>query len=267
MASHSANNVSVAYKLKRQWQIIYALMMRDIRTRYFGNSWGFIIAVLWPLSHIFILVAMNTVASRAAPFGESTALWYATGVLPFMVFNYSARFISLGPILNKELTVYPVVKLNDILISRAIIETLNAACIIMLTMIILVFIGVNPIPTYTVDAFIALGANLLLGIGFGVVNAIIICAVPGWMTGYALFSVVMWIASGVLFIPDALPEQFRYYLSFNPSLHGVQWMRSAFYEGYGTVVLDKTYMIQCSVGCLLFGLIIERVFRGKLVGN
>jgi capsular polysaccharide transport system permease protein len=134
-------------------------------------------------------------------------------------------------------------------------------------MIILVFVGVNPIPMYPVEAFIALGANLLLGVGFGVVNAIITCAAPGWLTGYALFSIVMWIASGVLFIPDALPEQFRYYLSFNPSLHGVQWMRSAFYEGYGTVVLDKTYMIQFSVVCLLFGLIIERLFRGKLLGN
>jgi capsular polysaccharide transport system permease protein len=267
MSSHAVTHVSAAYKLKRQWQIIYALMMRDIRTRYFGNSWGFLIAVLWPLSHIFLLVIINTTVGRAAPFGESTALWYATGVLPFMVFNYSARFISMGPALNKELMVYPVVKLNDILISRAIIESLNATCIIILTMIILVFFGVNPIPTYPVEAFLALGANLLLGVGFGVINAIITCAMPGWLTGYALFSIVMWIASGVLFIPDALPEQFRYYLSFNPSLHGVQWMRSAFYEGYGTVVLDKTYMIQFSIVCLLFGLIIERVFRGKLVGN
>ena len=267
MPSHALPDMNVAYKLKRQWQIIYALMMRDIRTRYFGNSWGFIIAVLWPLSHIFLLVIINTTVGRSAPFGESTALWYATGVLPFMVFNYSARFISMGPIMNKELTVYPVVKLNDILVSRAIIETLNAVSIIILTMLILICFGVNPVPTYPVEAFLAIGANLLLGIGFGVVNAIITCAIPGWVTGYALFSIVMWAASGVLFIPDSLPEQFRYYLSFNPSLHGVQWMRSAFYEGYGTVVLDKTYMIQFAVVCLLFGLIIERVFRGKLLGS
>ncbi len=267
MSSHALPKISVAYKLKRQWQIIYALMMRDIRTRFFGSSWGFFITILWPLSHIFVLVAINIVIGRAAPFGDSTALWYATGILPFMVFNYSARFISMGPALNKELTVYPVVKLNDILISRAIIESLNAVSIIILAMIILIFMGVNPIPPYPVEAFKAVGANLLLGVGFGVVNAIIVCAVPGWITGYALFSIVMWLASGVMFIPDSLPEQFRYYLSFNPSLHGVQWMRSAFYEGYGTLVLDKTYMVQFAIFCLLFGLIIERLFRGKLVGN
>ena len=266
MPSHAPQVMGVAYKIKRQWEIIYALMMRDIRTRYFGNSWGFFIAILWPLSHIFLLVIINTTVGRTAPFGESTALWYATGVLPFMVFNYSARFISMGPVLNKELTVYPVVKLNDILVSRAIIEMLNAVSIIILTMIILIFFGINPFPVYPVEAFLAIGANLLLGVGFGVVNAMITCAIPGWITGYALFSIVMWVASGVLFIPDTLPEQFRYYLSFNPSLHGVQWMRSAFYEGYGTVVLDKTYMMQFAVVCLLLGLVIERVFRGKLIG-
>ncbi len=265
MPSAAAAPITVSYKLKRQWQIIYALMMRDIRTRYFGNSWGFLIAILWPLSHIFLLVIINSVAGRAAPFGESNALWYATGVLPFMVFNYSSRFISMGPMMNKALTVYPVVKMNDLLISRAIIEMLNAVCIIVATMIILVFFGVNPIPIDMPQAFMALGANLLLGVGFGVVNAIITCAIPGWITGYALFSIIMWLASGVIFVPDSLPEQFRYYLSFNPSLQGVEWMRSAYYEGYGAVVLDKTYMIQFAIISLLLGLIIERVFRGKIV--
>lgn len=255
----------IGLKLQRQWEIIQALMLRDIRTRFFGSSLGFVIAILWPLSHIFLAVATNVLAGRIAPYGDSSVLWFSASVLAYMCFSYTSRFISMGLLVNKSLLVFPAIKMVDILISRAIIEMLNSSCIIICVFIILLLLGVNPIPADPIEASLAMGANMLLGLGFGVVNAIIMAAIPGWMTGYALFSIAMWIASGVMFVPDSLPIEARYWLSFNPALHGVEWMRSAYYEGYGGVVLDKAYMIEFALVSLLFGLVIERVFRSRLL--
>ena len=256
---------AIGLKLQRQWEIIQALMLRDIRTRFFGSSLGFVIAILWPLSHILLLVVINVLADRVAPYGDSPVLWFSVSVLAFMCFSYTSRFISLGLLMNKSLLVFPAIKIVDILISRAIIEMLNSCCIIICVFITLYFFGVNPIPVDPLEASLAMGAKMLLGVSFGIVNSIIMAAIPGWVTGYMLFSIAMWMASGVVFVPDSLPSEARYWLSFNPALHGVEWMRSAYYAGYGGIVLDKAYIIEFALVSLLFGLLIERLFRGRLL--
>jgi capsular polysaccharide transport system permease protein len=218
-----------------------------------------------PLSHIFILLGINTAFGRVAPYGDSPALWFATGLVPFMAFHYMARFTMFGVVLNRPLLNFPVVRVSDILFARAILELLNAGVVVIATMLIFGFLGIDFVPNDVVQAFMAIGACMLLGLGFGIVNGAIAGVAPFWITGYALFAIIMWVASGVLFVPDALPEVARYWLSFNPVLIGVEWMRSAYYEGYGAGVLDKTYMVSFALVTLFLGLGLERVMRGKIL--
>ena len=70
-----------------------------------------------------------------------------------------------------------------------------------------------------------------------------------------------------MFVPDALPEIARYYLSFNPVLHAIEWMRSAYYPDYGSLVLDKTYLLYWGIGAVFVGLGLERLLRGRLLGG
>jgi capsular polysaccharide transport system permease protein len=257
--------LSLGQTLRTQGRILVALMLRDVRTRFFGSALGFLIAIGWPLSHIFILLAINTFIGRAAPYGDSAALWFATGLVPFMAFNYMSRFTMLGIALNRPLLNLPAVKVADILLARAILEILNAGVVVLAAMFIFSLMGIDFWPEDTIQASCALGACMLLGFGFGIINGIVAGLFPFWVTGFALFSLCMWIASGVLFVPDALPEAARYWLSYNPALVGVEWMRSAYYEGYGTGVLDKPYMLSFAISCLFLGLLLERLFRGRLL--
>jgi capsular polysaccharide transport system permease protein len=84
---------------------------------------------------------------------------------------------------------------------------------------------------------------------------------------YSLSTIAFWIASGVLFVPDALPRQAAYWLSFNPALQCVEWTRSAYYLGYGVSILDKTYLISWGIGTVLVGLALERFVRGKILSS
>ena len=94
--------------LKAQWRVIVALMLHDIRSRMGGSAIGFfVMGICWPLSHIVILLIINAGLGRAAPYGESAALWYATGIVPFMAFQYMSRFIMLGIVLKRPLLSFP----------------------------------------------------------------------------------------------------------------------------------------------------------------
>jgi capsular polysaccharide transport system permease protein len=251
--------------LQAQGRILHALMLRDIKTRFFGNEFGFLLAVGWPLSHILILILLNSALGRAAPYGDSSALWFATGVIPFMAFNYMSRFIMMGIALNRPLLAFPVVKITDILFARAFVEVLSAGLVILIIFAVFWALGIDFMPVDIVQASLAMIAMMLLGLGVGAVNAVIAAAFPFWITGFALCGIVFWLSSGILFVPDALPEAARTPLSYLPYLQGVEWMRSAYYEGYGSDILSKTYLVSFGLVTLFVGFVLERLLRGRLL--
>jgi capsular polysaccharide transport system permease protein len=261
----SSEGLSFGETLRAQWLVLVALILRDIKTRFFGSAWGFLLAIAWPLTHIGILLSLNLVTGRLPPYGDSAALWFATGIVPFMAFSYMSRFIMFGLLLNRPLLIFPHVKIMDVLLARAIVELLSAGLVILLLAFFFSTQNVDFAPVDTVQAFYALGSILLLGLGAGIINAILAQAIPGWATVYSLSMIFLWMVSGIFFIPDNLPEFLRYPASFSPILQNILWLRSAYFEGYGALTLDKSYTVGYGVVTLFSGLLLERLVRGRLL--
>lgn len=258
--------ISLSDTARMQARVIYALMLRGIRSRFFGNGLGFLFAsVVWPLGHLAAIMVIHIVTGRIAPFGDSAILFFATGLVPFITFNYISRLTMLGSLYDRPLTAFPVVKVIDLLLARIFIEILGG-CVTLATLIVLLCIaGVDPMPQDFVQASFAYGASILLGVGMGIINGVIALAFRAWFTGYVLVVLLLYAASGIFFVADDLPEVARYYLSFNPLLHAVEWMRSAYYPGYGSLTLDKTYLLSWALCTIFGGLALERLVRGRLL--
>ncbi len=250
-----------------QAHVFHAIMLRDIKSRFFGSALGFLVSIGWPLSHIVILLLMYSWMGRIAPYGESSAVWFATGIVPFMAFSYVSRFTMLGMLMNKQLLMLPIIRVTDILFARVILEILSSAIVVIVLLAAFWGLDIDFTPMNTVEAFKAMLASILLGVGFGIFHSIIVAFIPMWFTAYSLHLILLWISSGVLFVPDALPEQAAYWLSYIPPLQCVEWMRSAYYEGYGSHILDKTYLVRWGVGSVLCGLVLERMLRGKILAS
>jgi capsular polysaccharide transport system permease protein len=250
---------------KRQRRVLFALMLRNMRTKFFGNGLGYLVAIAGPLTHILILVAIYSFAGRTAPYGNSTALFIATGVVPFQTFSYIARFMMLMLTKTRQLLAFPEVKVLDMLFASALLETMSACCVVVVFLIIAWFAGIDPMPRDIVQAAYTLGAAVLLGLGFGLFNGVIALAFPPWVTGYALVIILLWLSSGIIFVPDALPAQIRDIAAYQPVLQVVEWTRSAYYDGYGSLVLDRGYVIGYGIVAVFFGLLLERALRGYLL--
>ena len=247
-----------------QGRIIVALMLRIIRTRFFGHGVGFIVSIAWPFAHVLLLLGINVALDRAAPHGDSMVLFFVTGLVPFLSFQYMSRFIMIAVLHNRPLLAFPTVKLMDLLLAAAILETLSSCVTILALAIFLSAIGVDFVPAQPAQAVWALVVSLMLGFGYGIFNALIVIALPYWMTGATLIYILLYMISGVFFVPEALPVSIRYYLAFNPILQVIEWMRSAYYDGYGQL-LDKEYAVSYAVILIVSGLIIERFYRGRFL--
>lgn len=248
-----------------QVRVIWALMLRDIRTRFFGHGLGYLIAIAWPLAHMAVLLIVYKVAGRTAPIGDGLMIFFATALVPVLSFQYMTRFIMMAAVQNRPLLSYAPVKVPDLFIARGILEFLASWCGAVIVAATLFVLDVNIVPADPVQALAALLTAHLLGFGFGFINGIIFMVTPGWMLVAVLMSIIFYVTSGLVFMVQALPQQVLYVVSFNPILHVVEWMRMAYFLGYSSVVLDKSYPIAFGICSLGIGLVAERLLRGILV--
>lgn len=259
MTRNSRSPILDALREKRN--VMTAVMLRDMRTRFFNHGLGFLIVSLWPLAHMLILIGIYRMLGRTAPFGDSMPVFFITGLIPSLTFMYVSRFMSLSLILNRPMLAFPVVKVLDIMAARAFLEIIAAFLMLFFVFTILLLSGDDPFPHDPFQAFYAYLALLLLAIGIGSLAGVITMFFSFFATIYGLTMILVYILSGTLFVAAALPEALVYPLSFNPVLHAVEWMRIAYYEGYSDRILDKEYLIGFGMTSLSLGLLMERMLR------
>ena len=252
---------------KRQRRVVFALMLHNIRTRFGGHGLGYLLAIAWPLAHMLVIFATFIVFARAAPYGDSILLFIGTGTVPFMSFSYLWRFMMMAVLITRPLLAFPEVKILDVLLASALLETL-AACLVTIIMIVIAwFVGIDFMPKDIVQAAFAFGAALLLGLGFGLLNGVLALAVKFWAHGRCTRDHRVVDSLGRRICARCLPEAARNILAYNPVLHVVAWMRSAYYEGYGDLILDRGYAIAFGLGAVFLGLLLERAMRGYLLSH
>ncbi|SFH13620.1 ABC transporter permease [Methylobacterium gossipiicola] len=243
--------------------VIHALMLRDMRTRFGGSYWGYFVVVMWPVAHIFLIVAIMVVRGIAAPLEGSTALFIATGAVPALVFQYTSREAMKAIFTNKPLTYYPQVKLFDLIVARYIVEVVKGFTGLLVVFAILACFGIDPIPDEPIMAVGGYCAALLLGLGIGAINVGILSFFPGWQIGYLLVTVSLYLTSGIYFLPQFLPPQIYEAMKWSPIVQIIEWVRLGYYPALG-ISVDYLYVIGWGLGSLTIGLIMERTLVRRL---
>ena len=77
----------VSSALNIQLRVIFALLLRETRTTFGNSSLGYLWAILTPAVGVGLLVLIFSFASRQPPFGQSLALFFATGFLTYEFYS------------------------------------------------------------------------------------------------------------------------------------------------------------------------------------
>jgi len=260
-----SGKTTVREALIRQINVMHAVILRDIRSRYFNHGLGFLVVPLFPVAHMGLLLAIYTAMDRRAVFGDDLVLFFATGLIPVLMFNYISRFMSVSVLTNKGMLAFPAVHLLDIVLARSILEIVGIVISILFVVVILISVGSDPVPQSPRDAALALLCVSVLSIGVGIIVSVISAIFPFVSMAYALFTAIIYLSSGAPIYLQSLPDIVVYYCSFNPTFHAVEWVRSAYYLGYQAQYLDKTYLVGWAIGSLAVGLYMERALRPQIL--
>jgi len=248
-----------------QSRVIQAIALRDLRTRFGRTFAGTAIIVIWPLCHLLLLISIWILARNVVPIGTDPAVFFGTGLLPYILYFYPARMIMFALTQNRTLLGLPAVKTSDIIIARCIVDLIASFWVASIFLLILFAFGVNALPHRPAEAMMAILATIYFALAVGWLGAVLYAMIKAWIAVQIGGSIIMYVCAGVFFIPTALPEKVRNALWFNPLIHSVEWLRSAYYDGYGEGMLSKSYFLWVSTVILFIALTIERGMRGRLM--
>ncbi len=246
---------------------IAALMLREMGSTYGDSPGGYAWAVVQPIGMIVILSIGFSLLVKSPSLGTSFILFYATGYLPYDLYNQMMKKITDALVYSRAMLAYPRVTWLDAIIARFLLNSLTLSTVfcVVITSILMV------IETRTVLAIqpilIGLGLSALLGLGVGMMNCLLGGLFPVWKIIWKILTRPMFIASGVLFIYEDMPPLVQDILWWNPLLHITGILRTGFYPNYYASYVSLTYVFGVALLLITLGLLFVQTYHKKVLNR
>lgn len=246
-------------------RVLFALMVREMQTD-FGRSWGgYFWAIAEPLGGILLLSLAFGLAIRTPPLGSSFMLFYASGYIPYNAYRVVSSAVTSSVRSNRGLLSHPVVGVVDAVLSKFLLSTLTMGVVAVILYAVILATLDQPVEmdlgTVTLAYFLA----ALVGLGVGAMNCVLFGFFPTWRSVWKILSRPKFIASGVLFLYEAVPAGFQDVLWYNPLAHVIGLTRAGVYGGYHPGYVSIPYVVGVSLVLFAIGLYLLRRHTAALL--
>lgn len=248
-------------------RVIFALMLREMNTTYGRSAAGYLWAFAEPVLGIVLLTAAFSIVMRSPPIGTSFALFYASGVIPFLTYLNVSMKTAAAVRFSRSLLVYPRVTFLDAVIARFLLNTLTQ---LVVAYVIFAYILFSQDTRAALDLnALALGMGMALALGFGIgaINCVIFSVMPSWERVWAIMNRPMFLISGIFFMYDDMPVAVKPILWWNPMIHVVGTMRKGFYPTYPGDYISVPYVLTVAAVPAAFGLFFLRRYHKKILNE
>ncbi len=247
-------------------RIVLAFMLRDMRTRYGRSYISYLISIAWPLFHLLTMYGVYVLTHQIAPIGDDPSIFAFTGLAPYILCLYPARFTALAVIQNKPLLLFPIVAPLQLIFARVLLEALSAVAVFMLFFAGLVAFGAATPPPDIYSTSLVIAATIYFSLGLGVFG-VILCSfhMLAGILFVVFFVLGLYLSSGAIIPLMFVPQTIKDALWYNPLFQAVALLRSAYYGGLGADVYSLSYIVLVGSVFLLLGLAGERLVRGRFL--
>lgn len=207
---------------------------------------------------IIILSIGFSLLLRSPSLGNSFLLFYATGFLPFTLYQSISVMVSRAISFSRPLLFYPSVTWLDAILARFLLNTLTSAMVAYLLLTFILSITDSTVVLEMLPIVTAMALAALLGLGIGTLNCLLMGLFPTWEQIWSIVTRPLFLASGVIFIYEDMPRTAQNILWFNPLLHITGYMRQGFYSSYHPDYVSLPFVIGVSLICLTMGMLLLR---------
>lgn len=237
-------------------RIIVALMLREMATTYGRSAGGYLWALLEPVLGIALLATLFSLAMRTPVLGTNFPLFYASGFLPFIMYNDLSNKIAHSIRYSRPFLAYPAVTFMDAVIARSLLNILTHICVIAIVMTGIYVVFDLPVQVRVGSVLASLLMVGALAIGIGTLNCYLFTAFPVWERTWSILTRPLFLISGLFFTYEQLPMMAQNVLWYNPIFHCAGMFRRGIYPTYGAEYVSPRYVLGIAVTVLFFGLLL-----------
>lgn len=245
---------------KIQRDVIYALLLRELSSRFGKSRSGFLWALVEPVAHLLIPVAIFTfIRQRIVP-GVEYPVFLVYGFLPFLLFKAICMQIVNGVGSSQGLLAYRQVLLLDVFIAKAMAYTVIQAIVFIVVFVFLSLLAFDVLPARPVELAAVILLTVVLAFGLGLVLAALASLMPDASKIISMLFMPLYFISGVLFPVTRFPDEIVKWLAINPVLHLVELSRVVALDGYEpTKYLSVFYPVSLALCATVIGLMLYRL--------
>ncbi|WOI31289.1 ABC transporter permease [Sulfitobacter dubius] len=273
LAGQEAASVSPPVALGRKrhfWasgRVILALMLREMSTRYGRSPGGYLWAFLEPIGIIVVMAMGFSLLVRTPPLGSSFILFFATGMLPFTLYQNVINAVGGSIAFSKSLLKYPIVSWIDAMIARFALNALTGMLVTYILIVGLLQITETKVIIDIAQILLALTLAAFLGLGLGAVNCALNGMIAPWPLIWSIITRPLFLASGIILMYEDLPETAQSIIWYVPQMHISGIMRSGFYPTYTPDYVSVIYVVAFCLVTLCLGLILLGRFHRDILNN
>lgn len=244
---------------------IFGLMLREMATTYGRSPGGYVWAILQPVGGIAILTIVFSFAVKSPPLGSSFALFYAPGMLGLTAFLSVSQNVEASLRFSRGLLAYPNTSYIDAILARFVLATITQALIFFVVLMGLALVqDLHLMVNFTALAR-GFGIVLVVGFGVGVVNCALVGLMPVWGQIWSIATRPLYIVSGIFFLIDVVPGQYREMLLWNPLAHSIMELRAGLFGSYDAPYARPVQAFLTGAVLSLIGLILLRRYHRQLL--
>jgi capsular polysaccharide transport system permease protein len=251
--------------LQLQLIVIFALMMREVHTRYGRENLGFVWLIAEPFVFCMGVIIIWTAIHGRYEHGIPILAFILTGYMPLTLWRHCVQRSVHCFRANASLLYHRQVRMLDLLVARIVLETCGA------------------IAAYTVIAFLFWAVDLyelpkdwglfMLGWAYMIAFSAGLGLVMGCVSEMAEWSeklvgpfmYFLLPVSGVFFMADWLPSNYREFALYVPTLNGFELIRGGQFGPSVQVYYNLPYTTAFCAGLITLGLILCRRVHRHLV--
>jgi capsular polysaccharide transport system permease protein len=226
---------------------ILALMLREMSSTYGRSPGGYLWAIVEPVAGIAILTYASSLMFAHPPIGRSFELFYATGMLPFLMFTMITNRVGTSLLFSRPLLVYPAVTFADAVLARFFVNLLTEVLVFAVVIAGLFAIYDTGAQVAPVAVAQSLGLTAVFALAVGTANAYLFLRWHLWHVLWSVISRPLFLISGVFYMYNALPAPMQGCIWYNPLIHAVGLMRAGFYPTYVADYISPVYVLLVSM--------------------
>lgn len=245
-----------------------ALFLREAAARLTVGRAAWAWALLEPLMHVILLMAVFSVFRDRSMPGVEFALFLAIGVLGFHMFKNVAQRCIGAVEANQAMFTYRQVRPVDAGLVRCLLEGVMQVVVIVILLGCTYIAGFSVIPVDPLRFLAALFVLWFFGSGLGLVLSAGSRLVPEIGRVANLLFTPLYLTSGVFFRPEMAPPEYRDILLLNPIVHGIEGLRGAMFPAYHPLpAISLGYLGAAGVIAVFLGLALQVRLARRLAAS